>query len=71
MLNQRFRGVTVSIREIEEYVIGGTPFRNSGYKAEVLKPMEEAVPAQIKVVSCEPKRKRGTFGDPEMLIQFL
>lgn len=71
ILTEQYKGAIVSIKEIEEFIIAETPFRKSGYKSEVLKPMELANPPQIKVVSCKAGRKRGQFADPEMLIQFL
>jgi three-Cys-motif partner protein len=50
MLINRFRGTTVSIQELEDYILAETPFRKTGYKTEVLKPMEKAKPPQIHVL---------------------
>jgi three-Cys-motif partner protein len=71
MLQTQFQGKTVSLQEIEAFVIGETPYRTSGYKTAVLKPMEYAQPPQIKIMAASEKRKRGTYGDETMRIQFL
>lgn len=67
LLGQHFRGRTVSIEEIEEYVIADTPFYK--YKAEALKVMEEN--KQIIVSSTDPKRRRGTYAEGKTSIRFL
>lgn len=71
MLQARFRGKTVSLKEVENYIVGETPYRATGYKTAVLKPMEYTQPAEIKIVAASAKRKRGTFGEETMRIQFL
>lgn len=71
MLQARFRGKTVSLKEIEDYIVGETPYRASGYKTAVLKPMELAQPAEIRIMAASASRKRGTFADETMRIQFL
>ena len=69
MLSQYFRGKTVSIEEIEEYVIAETPFYK--FRTEALKPMEIDSPPLIRVYSTDPKRKRGTFAEGKTSVQFL
>lgn len=71
MLQTQFRGKTVSLQEIEAFVIGETPYRASGYKTAVLKTMEYVQPAEIKIVTASANRRRGTFPDETMRIQFL
>jgi hypothetical protein len=69
MLRDKFKGATVSLQEIEDFVIAETPFCK--YKTDVLRPMELSPRPDIKVLEADPKRKRGTFPDSEMRIQFL
>ncbi len=68
-LVNRFRGFTASIEDIERFVIAETPFCK--YKTEVLKPMELSSPPEIRVLAVDPKRRRGTFADPKILIEFI
>ncbi|HEU5377259.1 MAG TPA: hypothetical protein VFV38_17660 [Ktedonobacteraceae bacterium] len=67
LLSTHFRGKTVSIEDIEEYVIADTPFWK--YKAEALKPMEAA--SKIEVISLDPKRRRGTYAEGRTRIHFF
>ncbi|WP_165423485.1 three-Cys-motif partner protein TcmP [Ktedonosporobacter rubrisoli] len=67
LLACQFKGRSVTIQEIEHFVIADTPFCK--YK-EALKRMELASPAKI-IVAATAKRKRGTFADPKLRITFL
>ncbi|MGB8348363.1 MAG: three-Cys-motif partner protein TcmP [Ktedonobacteraceae bacterium] len=67
MLSDHFRGRTVSVEEVEEYVIADTPFYK--FKTEALKPMEAA--RKIVAISIAPKRPKGTFADGKMPLRFL
>ena len=69
MLVNKFRGKTVSIEEIEEYVIAETPYVS--YKKEALVPLESASSPQIRVISTDPKRRRGNFVEGKTAVQFL
>jgi three-Cys-motif partner protein len=69
MLSKHFHGKTVSIEEIEEYVIAETPFYK--FRMEALKPMEIASPPLIQVQSTNPKRVRGTFAEGKTSVRFL
>ena len=62
-----FSGKTVSVAEIEKFVLVDTPFRETHYK-RILKALEKAT--QLKVISAAPGRKIGTFGDPRMVVRF-
>jgi three-Cys-motif partner protein len=62
-----FSGMTVSVADIERFVLVDTPFRETHYK-RILKALEKA--AQLKVISAPPGRKIGTFGDPQMVVRF-
>jgi hypothetical protein len=69
MLSKHFRGKTVGIEEIEEYVIAKTPFYK--FKTAALKPMEIASPPLIQVQSTNPKHVRGTFAEGKTSVRFL
>ena len=58
-LSSRFNGQTVSVEEVEEYVIAEPPFYK--FKTEALKPLEAT--GQITVSSTHPKRRKGTFAE--------
>ena len=59
MLLTRFEGETVSIEEIDSFVLEETPFRVTGYKEKVLVPMEDA--SEIKIIASGMKRRRHTY----------
>ncbi len=59
-----FSGRNVTVREIEEFVVVQTAFRETHYKG-ILKALEKEV-GRLKVVNAAPNRKTGTFGDPAM-----
>ena len=59
MLLARFEDKTVSIEEIDSYVLEETPFRVAGYKEKVLVPMEDA--SEIRIVTSGKKRKLHTY----------
>jgi len=67
MLSNHFKGQTVSVEVVEEYVIAETPFYK--FKTEALRPMEAT--GQITVISTDPKRRRGTFAEVKTQIRFL
>jgi three-Cys-motif partner protein len=67
----RFAGQEASVGEVEEFVLAETAFRETHYKRQVLKELEEAKPPRIEILNPPPNRRRGTFGDPSMRIRFL
>lgn len=67
LLSKHFKGKTVTVEDVKEYVIADTPFYR--FKSEALKPMEEA--SQIEVISTDPRRKKGTYADGKTSIRFL
>lgn len=69
LLQAEFTGKTVTVRQIEEYIIAETPFCSNQYKTTVLKPMEQA--DKIKGVNPPPKRKMGTYADPSLQVHFV
>lgn len=60
-LLRQFKGKTVSIEEVEEYVLVHTPYRETHYKKQVLKAMEINKPAELAVREARPGRKKGQF----------
>jgi len=69
ILLKEFRGKSVSITELENYIVTQTSFRETHYKKQILKPMEKTQPPEIKV-KCEGNRKKGTF-PLHCIIEFL
>lgn len=70
-ITARFGGRQICVGEIEEFVLASTAFRETHYKRQILRPMELSDPPEIAVVAPPPKRKRGTYGDKSLRIQFL
>lgn len=67
MLTDHFKGQTVSVENIDEYVIAETPFYK--FKNEALKPLEIA--GKISVLSSDFRRRKGTFAGGKTKIHFL
>lgn len=67
----QFVGKEATRRDVEEFVLAETAFRETHYKRHVLKPMELATPPALEVISAPPNRKRGTYGDPSLRLRFL
>ena len=61
LLVRQFKGRTTSIEEIEEYVLVDSPYRETHYKRQVLKPMEDSLPPGLVVRESPPGRKKGQF----------
>jgi three-Cys-motif partner protein len=61
LLVRQFKGRTASIEEIEEYVLVDSPYRETHYKRQVLKPMEDSLPPGLVVRESPPGRKKGQF----------
>lgn len=66
-LSDHFKRQSVSVEEVEEYVIAETPFYK--FKTEALKPMEAS--RLILVTSTDLKRRKGTFPEGKTQIRFL
>lgn len=69
LLLGNFKGKTVSVKEIENFILTQTPFRETHYKRQILAPMEKAHSPKIKV-KCKSNRRQGTFSN-DCLIEFL
>jgi three-Cys-motif partner protein len=66
---KEFKGKSVSTKELENFVLTQTPFRETHFKRQILTEMEKADPPEIKV-ECQDPRKRGTFTD-QCIIKFF
>jgi three-Cys-motif partner protein len=69
-LVREFKGRTVGVDEIEEFVLVSTPYRETHYKKQVLKPMEQDAAAGIVVRGAPPGRKKGQY-PPGTRLEFL
>lgn len=69
LILKEFSGKTVPIKQIEEFVVIKTPFRETHYKKQILKPMEDVEPPEIRVKG-KPGRRRGTY-PPGTVVKFL
>lgn len=66
----RFQGRTVTVDEVETFVVAETAFRETHFKRQILKALEAATPPLVEVVGAAPSRRRGTFPDPNMRLRF-
>lgn len=66
---KEFKGKSVSIADLEYFILTQTPFRETHYKTQILRSMEKGEPTEIKV-RCQGKRRRGTF-PPYCIVEFL
>jgi hypothetical protein len=60
LIINEFKGKTVSVENLERFVVIQTPFLGSHFKRQILKPMEESNPSEVIIESIG-KRRRGTF----------
>lgn len=60
ILLENFKGKSISISDLQDFILKETPFRETHYKKAILRPMERTKPAEIKV-RCKGKRRKGTF----------
>lgn len=64
----QFRGREATIKEIENFVLENTAFRETHYKRQVLKPLERA--SMIEAINPRPERKFGTYKDNSLRLRF-
>ena len=69
LIIEKFRGKTVSVEQIEQFVLVETPFRETHFKTRILKPMEETEPPEIEVIENN-RRRKGTYPQGT-IIKFL
>jgi hypothetical protein len=67
----RFAGKEATVREIEEFVLAATPFRETHYKRQVLHMLETAVPPVVTAVNPPLSRKIGTYPDVNLRLRFM
>ncbi len=65
---ENFKKKSVSVEELENFILTQTPFRETHYKKQILAPMEKA--EGINVESLNPKRRKFTF-PRDCIIEFL
>jgi three-Cys-motif partner protein len=69
ILLDKFKGESVSIPDLEYFILTKTAFRETHYKRQILSAMEKVKPAEIKV-KCQRKRIIGTFPE-DCIVKFL
>lgn len=67
---KNFKNRTVSVEELENFILTQTSFRETHYKTQILRPMEYTKPPEIKVKPQKSKRRKGTY-TPGCLVKFL
>ncbi len=65
---ERFGGREATVREIEEFVLAETAFRETHYKRQVLKPLESS--GTIEAIDPPLGRRAGTYGDKSLRLRF-
>jgi len=70
LIVREFKGRTARIEEVEEYILVHSPYRETHYKKQVLKPMELGVPSELLVRESRPGRKKGQF-PPGTKVEFM
>ena len=66
----QFRKTEASVKTVEDFVVQRTAFRETPFK-RILKILETQEPPLLKVVNPSPKRNKGTYANPNMLLRFL
>ena len=69
MILEEFKGKSIGVQELENFILTQTPFRETHYKRQILAPMEKSQPPEIKV-DCHGPRRKGTF-PAHCVIEFL
>jgi three-Cys-motif partner protein len=69
LITDKFRGTTISIENLENFVVTKTAFRETHFKRQILNEMEFAVPPEIKILSSS-RTRRGTYPQGT-IIEFL
>ena len=66
----RFQGRETTIADIEEFVVAETPFRETHYKRQILRPLELSQPPGLVAIDPPAVRKPGTYPDPKLRVRF-
>lgn len=65
-----FKDKSVSVEELENYIITQTPFRETHYKRQILAEMEKSDPPELIAKCPHRKRKKGTF-PADCIVEFI
>ena len=68
---EKFRGQETTLREIEEFVVSQTAFRETHYKKQVLKLLETAQTPRLLPINPPANRRPGTYSDPSLRVKFI
>jgi hypothetical protein len=69
LLAKQFSGTEAAFREINEWVVADTPYREAHVKG-ALKALELSNPPELEPVNAGPTRKRGTYPEPSVRLRF-
>lgn len=67
----RFANQEPTIREIEEFVVSETAFRETHYKRQILRIMELAQPPRLLPINPPMDRRPGTYPNPGLRVRFM
>lgn len=71
LILERFGNTETTIEQLEEYILAETPFRETHYKKQILRPLEFATnPPLLDVLNAPRNRQKGTYPNPELLLKF-
>jgi hypothetical protein len=68
LVARRFTGTQATVDQVEHFVVEDTGFDANHHKG-VLREME--MDGSSTPFSLPPKRRRGTFGEPDLVLQFV
>jgi len=69
ILLKEFKGKSVNVADLENFIITQTPFRETHYKTHILREMEKANPPEVNI-TCSIQRRKGNF-TPTCIVEFL
>ena len=64
---QKFQGRQVRVDDLEKFIVIETPYRETHYKANVLRPMELSSPPELEIIHRTRQNRRGTFHSGTMI----
>jgi hypothetical protein len=67
LISNQFAGHRATVHQVDTFVIDNTPF-HSGHYRKVLAAMEKD--GELRPVNPPPSRRRGTYADPSLLLEF-
>ena len=69
-ITNRFQGQETTIKDIEEFVVSETAFRETHYKRQVLKTLETSQPPALIIIDPPAKRRPGDYPNPSQRVRF-